>query len=99
MRITRRYTSPGQDPFATVPFAPRTSRITNPDGSVVFEMKDILIPESWSQVATDVIAQKYFRKAGVAATLEKVPEPGVPAWLQRARPVKGQIDGVGHETD
>jgi ribonucleoside-diphosphate reductase alpha chain len=99
MRITRRYTSPGQDPFARIPFAPRTSRITNPDGSVVFEMKDILIPESWSQVATDVIAQKYFRKAGVAATLEKVNEPGVPAWLQRSRPMNGTIDGVGHETD
>src|SRR5687767_13584926 len=99
MRISRRYTAPGQDPFAKVKFAPRTSRITNPDGSVVFEMKDILIPESWSQVATDVIAQKYFRKAGVAATHEKVAEPGVPVWLQRSRPMNGNIDGVGHETD
>jgi ribonucleoside-diphosphate reductase alpha chain len=99
MLIARRYTSPGQDPFTAIKFAPRTSRITNPDGSVVFEMKDILIPEGWSQVATDVLAQKYFRKAGVAQTLEKVDELGIPSWLQRSRPVNDKIDGIGHETD
>ena len=44
-------------------FAARTSRITNPDGSVVFEMKELQAPESWSQVAVDILAQKYFRRA------------------------------------
>ena len=99
MRMTRRYTTAGQDPYSSIKFVPRTSRISNPDGSLVFEMKDILIPESWSQVAVDVIAQKYFRKAGVAQSYEKVPEAGIPVWLQRPQPVGGKIDGIGHETD
>ncbi len=85
MQITRRYTVAGQDPFASFKFAPRNSRIVNPDGSVVFEMNDVLVPESWSQVAVDVLAQKYFRKAGVPARTERVPEAGIPEWLQRSR--------------
>jgi ribonucleoside-diphosphate reductase alpha chain len=99
MRIARRYTSPGQDPFARLAFTHRTSRITNPDGTVVFEMKDILIPEGWSQVAVDVLAQKYFRKAGIASQLEKVAEDGLPTWLQRSRPADGLSHHVGQETD
>jgi ribonucleoside-diphosphate reductase alpha chain len=89
MLIPRRYTVEGKDAFAAFTFVTRTSRITNPDGSVVFEMKDLLAPESWTQVAVDVLAQKYFRKAGVPAQLERVPESGVPEWLQRRRPVAG----------
>ena len=57
MQITRRFTREGQDSFVGLPFVPRTSRIVNPNGSVVFEMKDILVPESWSQVAIDILAQ------------------------------------------
>jgi ribonucleoside-diphosphate reductase alpha chain len=87
MDIPRRYTREGQDPFADIPFVPRTSRIANPDGTVVFEMKDLLAPEPWSQVAVDILAQKYFRKAGVPRQTERVPEEGVPEWLQRSRPV------------
>jgi ribonucleoside-diphosphate reductase alpha chain len=64
VRISRRFTVEGQDPFAAIKFAPRTSRIVNPDGTVVFEMKDIHVPDDWSQVAVDILAQKYFRKAG-----------------------------------
>src|SRR5947209_11822515 len=97
MQIPRRYTGEGKDPFAAFTFVARTSRITNPDGSVVFEMKDLLAPESWSQVAVDVLAQKYFRKAGVPARTERVPEPGVPEWLQRSRPAAGAAEGT--ETD
>jgi ribonucleoside-diphosphate reductase alpha chain len=88
MQIPRRFTQQGQDPYASIRFVPRTSRITNPDGSVVFEMKDILVPESWSQVAVDVLAQKYFRKAGVPVRTRRVPERGVPRWLQRSVPVQ-----------
>src|SRR5437764_9920346 len=98
MQVTRRYPVAGQDPFAAFPFVPRTSRIANPDGSVVFEMKDLLAPEGWSQVAVDLLAQKYFRKAGVPATSERVPEEGVPPWLQRSRPVEGD-PRTGYETD
>ncbi len=81
MHITRRYTTAGSDPFAAFRFVPRTSRIANPDGSVVFEMKDLLAPEHWSQVAVDVLAQKYFRKAGVPLRAVRVAEEGVPEWL------------------
>jgi len=98
MQIVRRYTTEGQDPFAAFPFVPRTSRIANPDGKVVFEMKDLLAPEGWSQVAVDIIAQKYFRRAGVPTRMERVPEPGVPAWLQASRPAGGD-PCAGHETD
>lgn len=98
MRIARRYTVAGQDPFASISFQPRTSRITNPDGSVVFEMKDIQIPETWSQVATDVLAQKYFRKAGVPQRTERVTEANVPEWLQRSLPHSEGTD-FGAESD
>ena len=57
MKITRRYTVAGQDPFAAFTFVPRTSRIVNPNGSVVFEMNDVQVPEGWPQVAVDVLAQ------------------------------------------
>jgi adenosylcobalamin-dependent ribonucleoside-diphosphate reductase len=98
MQIPRRYTVEGKDPFAAFTFVARTSRITNPDGSVVFEMNGLLAPESWSQVAVDVLAQKYFRKASVPAQLERVPESGVPEWLQRSRPAVGD-PAAGQETD
>jgi ribonucleoside-diphosphate reductase alpha chain len=65
MRITRKFTVAGQDPFATVGWTTRSSRITNPDGSVVFKMDDAEVPETWSQLATDIMVSKYFRKAGV----------------------------------
>jgi ribonucleoside-diphosphate reductase alpha chain len=89
MQITRRYTTAGGDPFASFTFIKRTSRIANPDGSVVFEMNDLLAPESWSQVAVDVLAQKYFRKAGLPRLSRKVAEEGLPEWLQRSEPVEG----------
>jgi ribonucleoside-diphosphate reductase alpha chain len=97
MHIPRRYTSAGQDPFAALQFVPRHSRIVNPDGSVVFELKDLLAPESWTQVAVDILAQKYFRRAGVPSTIEKMAEEGVPVWLQRGRPAAGAT--LGQETD
>src|SRR5437588_2620896 len=98
MQITRRYTAEGKDPFGAFAFVPRTSRIANPDGKVVFEMKGLLAPEGWSQVAVDILAQKYFRKAGVPARTERVPEEGVPEWIQRSVPVEGD-PRAGQETD
>jgi ribonucleoside-diphosphate reductase alpha chain len=71
MKITRRFTQAGHNPFDTVEYEKRTSRITNPDGSVVFEMRDAEIPKQWSQLATDIMVSKYFRKAGVPQTDEK----------------------------
>jgi len=82
MQIKRFFTEAGKDPLSTIEFVKRTSEIRNPDGSVVFKMEDVTIPKSWSQVATDIIAQKYFRKAGVPKLLKKIKEKDVPVWLQ-----------------
>ena len=84
MRIERRYTKDGQSPYADIAFRMTTSEIRNPDGSVVFKAEDVEVPAAWSQVAADVLAQKYFRKAGVPARLKKVEENDVPSWLWRS---------------
>jgi len=86
MKITRRFTKAGQDTFSTIEFTERTSKITNPDGSIVFEADGLIAPASWSQVAVDVLAQKYFRKAGVPAQTQPIPEEGVPEWLWKSEP-------------
>ena len=77
MKINRKFTTAGQDPFTSVKWVKRSSKITNPDGSVVFQMDDAEVPETWSQLATDIMVSKYFRKAGkyqdqVGLTLPKV---------------------------
>ena len=84
MRIERRYTKAGQSPYADIAFRLTVSEIRNPDGSVVFHADGVEVPEQWSQVASDVLAQKYFRKAGVPARLKKVEEETVPSWLWRS---------------
>jgi ribonucleoside-diphosphate reductase alpha chain len=83
MKFSRTYSAPG-NPYSGIVFEPRTSRIVNPDGSVIFEAKDVMVPSSWSQVALDVLAQKYCRKAGVPRCTIRVDEEGVPDWLQRS---------------
>jgi ribonucleotide reductase alpha subunit/DNA-binding transcriptional regulator WhiA len=85
MKFSRTYSAPG-DPYAGISFEPRTSRIANPDGKVVFEAKDVAIPTGWSQVATDILAQKYFRRAGVPDKTVRIAEEGVPEWLWRSEP-------------
>src|ERR1700692_3788510 len=84
MRIERQYTKEGQSAYADIEFRLTASEIRNPDGSVVFKADDVEVPGSWSQVAADVLAQKYFRKAGLPARLKKVEEPTVPSWLWRS---------------
>ena len=86
MRIERRFTVEGQSAYTGIEFRKTTSEIRNPDGSIVFRLEDIDVPASWSQVACDVLAQKYFRKAGVPARLKKVEENSVPSWLWRSVP-------------
>ncbi|HZT87710.1 MAG TPA: vitamin B12-dependent ribonucleotide reductase, partial [Stellaceae bacterium] len=83
MRIARRFTTAGRDAYEAVAFRSATSEIRNPDGSVVFAAEGFEVPAEWSQVACDILAQKYFRKAGVPARLFAVEEDGVPAWLWR----------------
>jgi ribonucleoside-diphosphate reductase alpha chain len=84
MRVERRFTVGLSDPYANLKFSTRTSEIRNPNGSVVFSNPNVQVPEGWSQVATDILAQKYFRKAGVPVALRKVDEKNVPAFLQRS---------------
>ncbi len=86
MRIKRRFTKAKESPYAELTFRRTDSEIRNPDGSVVFKLDNIEVPESWSQVACDVLAQKYFRKAGVPKRMRRVKEKGVPSWLQRRVP-------------
>ncbi|BCM87858.1 adenosylcobalamin-dependent ribonucleoside-diphosphate reductase [Methylobacterium indicum] len=96
MQIPRLYTTAGRDPYDLIPFRKATSEIRQPDGTVVFRLDGIDIPEKWSQVATDVLAQKYFRKAGVPKALAPVSEDGVPEFLLRHQ--AAQDSGIGGET-
>ncbi|MBL4906288.1 MAG: hypothetical protein JKX94_02465, partial [Sneathiella sp.] len=83
MRISRRFTGENSSPYANIKFRQATSEIRNPDGSIVFKLDNIDVPAEWSQVACDIIAQKYFRKAGVPAHLKLDQEEDVPDWLAR----------------
>ncbi len=94
MRIARRFTEAGTSPYAEIEFRRTTSEIRNPDGSVVFQARDIEVPADWSQVACDVLAQKYFRKAGIPARLKPVVEVNVPEWLWRHESDAEALDGL-----
>ena len=83
MHIARRFTTAGRDPYESIAFRTATSEIRNPDGSVVFAAEGVEVPAEWSQVACDILAQKYLRKAGVPAILAAIEEPDVPDWLWR----------------
>src|ERR1035437_2642625 len=65
LKVERYFSKDGVNVFDLFNYEKRTSVIRNPSGDAVFEMKDVEVPTSWSQVATDILAQKYFRKAGV----------------------------------
>ncbi|MGH1465683.1 MAG: vitamin B12-dependent ribonucleotide reductase [Cognatishimia sp.] len=89
MKIERKFTSAEQGAYAGLNFVSTTSEIRNPDGSIVFKLDNVEVPASWSQVASDVIAQKYFRKAGVPSKLKPVKEKDVPEFLWRSVPAEG----------
>ena len=84
MKIERKFTKAGQDAYAEIDFVTTKSEIRNPDGTTVFALDALEVPAGWSQVASDVIAQKYFRKAGVPVELKRVAEDGVPEFLWRS---------------
>jgi ribonucleoside-diphosphate reductase alpha chain len=84
MKITRAFTEAGKSPYEKIAFRRATSEIKNPDGSVVFKLDGLMVPEHWSQVAADILAQKYFRKAGVPKRLKRIEETQVPSWLWRS---------------
>ncbi len=86
MKIDRRFTRVGESPYQTIPFSTRSSEIRNPDGSMVFQQDDIQAPSHWTQLAVDILAQKYFRKAGVPQTN---PHTGDPIHDEDGNPVLG----------
>jgi ribonucleotide reductase alpha subunit len=92
MHISRLYTA-SNTKHPKINSVATTSEIKNPDGTVVFSLKDMRVPDDWSQVACDVLAQKYFRKAGVPSGTKRVVEGDVPEWLQRSVPVDGASFG------
>ena len=96
MKIERQFTKAGQDAYSDLDFVTTVSEIRNPDGTIVFHLDDVEVPASWSQVASDVIAQKYFRKAGVPSKLQKVEEENVPEFLWRSEAATGAE--IGGET-
>ena len=65
MQIPRRFTKNQSSPYADQSYEARKSEIREPDGRVVFCQENVMVPEDWSQMATDILAQKYFRKTGV----------------------------------
>lgn len=93
MKFKRHFTTQGKCPFTGIKFVKRTSEIRNPDGSEVYKADDVEVPESWSQMATDIIAQKYFRKNGIPVKTKKLAEPGIPEWLQRSIPDLDDVKG------
>lgn len=92
MRIERRFTKAKTGAYGDVEFTKTASEIRNPDGTIVFRNDAIEVPEGWSQVASDVIAQKYFRRAGVPAALKRVKEKGVPEFLWRSVPDEAALE-------
>ena len=89
MKIKRQFTTAGKCAYQDINFTSTSSEIKNPDGSIVFQLDNVEVPTNWSQVASDVIAQKYFRKAGVPTKTEKVKEKDVPEFLWRSIPASG----------
>ena len=88
MQIKRYYTKAGDDAYATIDFKRVKSVMRNPEGTVLRESDEFYAPKGWSQTACDILAQKYFRKAGVPEKTKAVGEAGIPDWLQPRKPVK-----------
>ena len=97
MKIERFFTRNLATPYEGITFEARKSEIKTMDGSVVSKVKKAVVPSFWSQMATDIISQKYFRKTGIPAALTHVAEPDVPSWLQRGAPDEEALDQLKPE--
>ncbi|WP_112322717.1 vitamin B12-dependent ribonucleotide reductase [Oceanibium sediminis] len=97
MKIERKFTTDSTEAYGAIEWRRATSEIRNPDGSIVFSLKDMEVPSNFSQVASDVLAQKYFRKAGVPAATKRVKEKGVPEFLQRSVPDEAALAKLPEE--
>ena len=92
MEVKRKFTKAKRNAYEGIRFAQTKSEIRNTDGTVAFQLENVEVPDFWSQVAADVLAQKYFRKAGVPCRLKRVPEDGVPKFIQRSVPDTGALN-------
>lgn len=90
MKISRRFTGKGRNVYDMFEYTKRSSVLRNPDGSKVFEMNDVEVPKEWSQVAADILAQKYFRKTGVPQRDEK----GSVVLDEKGQPVTGSEHSI-----
>ena len=90
MKISRRFTTKGRTVYDMFTYTRRSSVLRNPDGSKVFEMHDVEVPAEWSQVAADILAQKYFRKTGVPQLDEK----GEVILDEKGQPVTGSEHSI-----
>ena len=97
MRIERRLTNGSESPYQNITFHKTSSEIRNPDGSVVFSADDIMVPEHWSQVACDILAQKYFRRAGVPSALIAIAEDDVPEFLWKHTENKKELEKLSND--
>ncbi len=97
MKIKSFFTKSTESIYKEILFENKKSKITNVDGSLVFEAKNVEVPSFWSQVATDILAQKYFRKAGIPKYLKKIHEEGIPEWLQRSVPSEESLSKLPQE--
>ncbi len=100
MDIQRRFTRKGESPYNGISFEARTSEIRNPDGRVIFRQENVIVPSTWSQIATDILAQKYFRKRGVPLA------PSAETKAAEAKPAESKVEtapeakpATGGETD
>ena len=94
MKIERKFTKRGESPYKGIAFKKVRSEIRNPDGSIIFKLNDVEVPIKWSQVATDIIAQKYFRKKGIPKYLRKISEKNIPDWLSKSELDKNKLKKV-----
>jgi len=86
VQIKRYYTEKNESPYQGIEFTKVNSVISDPSGKAVFKTEGIEVPKNWSQTAVDVLAQKYFRKAGVPLCVKKRDESGIPDFLQSREP-------------
>ncbi len=96
MKFERKFTTKGKGPYEGIQWESRSSEIRNPNGKIVFHMDSVVVPSFWSQIATDILAQKYFRKAGVSASTELAWTKFLPK-SQTEQASKSSIPGSEHD--
>jgi ribonucleoside-diphosphate reductase alpha chain len=96
MKFDRHFTRPGAGPYEGIVWEKRSSEIIGANGQTLFRMDDVVVPDFWSQIATDILAQKYFRKSGVNPDKADAWKAFVPA-AQAVSPDLAPVDGREHD--